>query len=257
MLENDAVSYEYDSKGRMRRGTNKVGTVEIEYDSSGRPRRIIYPNGHVLIYGYNSKDQRTYIADNMGYNVTYFYDEHNRVSEIHDAANLELIVRYQYLATGEVSAKILGNGANTSYSYDGPNRQLSAVRNFLPNGEESGCFIYSYDKRGRLREMTTEHGKWTYKYDPSSQLVKWVNPQNDTVEYIYDSRGNRIVQIKNGREEGYSVNSVNQYLSYNETESFSYDANGFLNQKTSQRRTERFVFNEEGKLIETENPNKR
>ena len=59
--------------------------------------------------------------------------------------------------------------------YEGPNRQLSAVRNFLPNGEESSYFIYSYDKRGRITTLTTENGVWTYIYDPASQLqlVKW------------------------------------------------------------------------------------
>ena len=253
----ELVSYEYDSNGRLRRGTNRVGTVELVYDGNGRPSRILYPNGRGLNYGYNGKDQRTYIADNLGYNITYTYDGHNRLSEIRNALNTELIVRYVYLETGEVSGKILGNGANTTYIYDGPNRQLSAVRNFLPNGEESSYFIYGYDKRGRITTLRTESGIWTYSYDPASQLVKWVNPENDTVEYTYDSRGNRLVQTRNGQEEGYSVNSVNQHLMYNGTESFTFDANGYLKQKATQGRTERFVFNVEGKLTEAENPNKR
>ena len=78
VIGEETISYEYDSNGRLRRGTNRVGSVEIEYDRNGHPSRIIYPNGHGLSYGYNSKNQWTYIADNLGYNVTYtYYDEHN------------------------------------------------------------------------------------------------------------------------------------------------------------------------------------
>ena len=44
---------------------------------------------------------------------------------------------------------------------------------------------------------------------------------------------------------------------YNKTENFTFDANGYLKQKTTQGRTERFVFSVERKLIEAENPNKR
>lgn len=119
-------------------------------------------------------------------------------------------------------------------------------------------FMSSYDKRGRITILTTERGTWTYSYDAASQLVKWVTPEGDATEYAYDSRGNRLfVTNNNMRKEGYSVNSVNQYLTFNETDSFVFDANGHLRQKMTRGRTESFTFNGEGKLIETETPNKR
>jgi YD repeat-containing protein len=179
------------------------------------------------------------------------------LSEIRQSASGELIAQYNYSEAGKLERKTLGNGAYTVYQYNGPNQQLSEVRNFLPGGQESTYFIYEYDKRGRITTMTTESGVWTYSYDSASQLVKWVTPEGDATEYTYDSRGNRLVQTRNGRKEGYSANSVNQYLTFNETENFVFDANGHLRQKTVQGSTERFTFDAEGKLIETETPDKR
>lgn len=250
----ERISYEYDSYRRLRQGTNKEGTIEIKYDSIGRPTEISYPNGHSLSYGYDSQDKRTFIADNNGYNVTYVYDGRNRLTEIHQSVSGELIVEYQYNERNEVVRKTLGNGAYTTYQYKGRNGQLSEVRNFLPSGEASSYFLYEFDKRGRLISMTSESGVWTYSYDPNGQLVKWATPEGDATEHTYDSRGNRLVQIRSGRQESYSTNSVNQYLEFNETESFFYDANGHLRQKIARGRTESFVFSAEGRLVETETP---
>ena len=202
-------------------------------------------------------DQRLFLADNSGYNVSYIYNGRRRLSEIRHSASGELIAQYHYSDAGKLERKTLGNGAYTLYQYNGPNQQLSEVRNYLPGGRESTFFIYEYDKRGRITTVTTESGAWTYSYDPASQLIKWITPEGDTTEYTYDSRGNRLVQTRNGRREGYSVNYVNQYLEFNETESFVFDANGNLRQKRAPSSTESYTFDAEGKLIETETPDKR
>lgn len=131
------------------------------------------------------------------------------------------------------------------------------MHNFLPGGEESDFFIYGYDKQGRMISLATKNGNWTYRYDPVNQLVRWVSPSGDVVEYTYDVRGNRLVEIINEQEKAYSVNSVNQYLKFSDTETFAYDANGHLMQKITGGRRERYTFSANGELIETESPNKR
>lgn len=179
------------------------------------------------------------------------------MSEIRQSISGELIVQYHYSNSDNLALKSLGNGAYTTYQYNGPVGQLSEVHNFLPGGEESDFFIYGYDKQGRIISLATNSGNWTYRYDPANQLVKWITPDGGTVEYTYDSRGNRLVQTVDGREESYTVNSVNQYLEFGDTESFTYDANGNLRQKVTRGRREKFTFNADGKLVETETPTTR
>ena len=251
------TSYEYDSNKRLIRGTNREGTIGIAYDTSGRPIQVSYSNGHILYYGYNNQDQRVFLADSNGYNITYIYDGKERLSQIQQSTSSEVIVEYQYDETDKLKRKNLGNGAYTIYEYDGPKGQLSELRNFLPGGEESTFFTYEYDKLGRIISATSESGRWMYIYDPAGQLIKWINPEAETTEYAYDLRGNRLLQTVDGSEMGYSVNSVNQYLTFNGTEQFSYTENGHLSDKRSSGKRESFTFNAEGKLIETETLNAR
>lgn len=251
------TSYEYDNNKRLIRGTNSEGTIGITYDTSGRPVQVSYSSGHILYYGYNNQDQRVFLADNNGYNVTYIYDRKEKLSQIRKSSSGEVIVEYQYDETDKLTRKNLGNGAYTIYRYNGPKDQLSELRNFLPGGEESTFFTYEYDKLGRIISATSESGRWKYIYDSAGQLIKWMNPELETTEITYDLRGNRLQQMVDGSEMGYSVNSVNQYLTFNGTELFSYNENGHLREKRSGRKRESFIFDAEGKLIETETLNTR
>ncbi len=251
------TSYEYDNNKRLIRGTNREGTIGITYDTSGRPIQVSYSSGRTLYYGYNNQDQRVFLADNNGYNITYIYDRKEKLQQIQKSSSGEVIVEYQYDESDKLTRKNLGNGAYTIYQYNGPKGQLSELRNYLPDGEESTFFTYDYDKLGRIISVTSESGRWMYTYDPAGQLIKWINPEAETTEYAYDLRGNRLLQRVDGSEMGYSVNSVNQYLTFNGTEQFSYNENGHLSEKRSSGKRESFTFNAEGKLIETETLNTR
>ena len=256
-INSERTFYEYDSRRRLTRGTNNEGSVQIVYNDDGVPLQVIYSSGRTIMYGYNSANQRLYIADNSGYNVTYSYDGKSRLSEIRHARSGELVASFQYSLTGEVVRKLLGNGAYSTYHYQGDSQRLSELRNYLPNGTLSSRLIYLYDRKGKITGMTSLNGNWTYMYDAAGQLIKWTSPSGGATEYTYDSRGNRVVQTKNNRQEGYSVNNMNQYTMFNESDTFTYDANGNLRQKIIGGRTENFVFNSEGKLTETETPDRR
>ena len=254
---NDKTFYEYDSRRRLTRGTNSEGSVQIVYNDDGAPLQVIYSSGHTITYGYNSANQRLYVADNSGYNVTYSYDRKTRLSEIRHASSGELVASFQYDLRGELIQKSLGNGAYSTYHYHGNTQRLSELRNYLPNGALSSRFKYQYDRNGKITSLTSLSGNWTYMYDPAGQLIKWTSPSGGTTEYTYDSRGNRILQIRNNHQEGYSVNNMNQYTMFNQSDTFSYDANGNLRQKIVGGRLENFFFDSEGKLTGTETPDKR
>ena len=249
--------YEYDGRRSLTKGTNSEGSVQIVYNDDGAPLQVIYSSGHTITYGYNSANQHLYIADNSGYNVTYSYDGMSRLSEIRHASSGQLVASFQYGLRGEIIQKLLGNGAYSTYHYRGKNQFLSELSNYLPDGTLSSKYIYHYDRKGKITGMTSLSGNWTYMYDAAGQLIKWTSPSGGVTEYTYDSRGNRIVQTRNSIQEGYSVNNMNQYTMFNESDTFAYDANGNLRRKSVGGKMDNFVFDSEGKLTETETPNRR
>ena len=249
-------TYEYDGNRRLTRGTNDEGTVEVAYSMEGVPIKVAYPNGRQLSYGYNAKFQRVYIADGNGYNVSYHYNDRDQVAEVRREDSGEWIVRFNYTARGEIAKRTYSNGAYTTYDYDAKGRLLM-LRNFNHIGTLLSMFNYEYDLKGQIAAVHTLNGNWSFKYDPVSQLTTWEAPTGEVTEVRYDSRGNRLAQTNQGSTKSYSVNSMNQYLSYGDSDTFTYDLNGNLRQKMTNGRTESFTFDSEGRLTTVETPDKR
>ena len=240
----------------MSQATNAVGTVSFSYNSQGGPQHVTYPNGRAIYYGFNSDRQRSFIADSHGYNITYQYNRKKQLTAIVHAQTQQALVQFEYNSRGLLSRKTLGNGAFTTFSYIDGATVLASVTNYNLNGSQSSYYIYEYDSKGRVIGITASEGNWTFGYDPAGQMVEWTNPYGDKTTYTYDGRSNRVVLSRNGRQSGYETNSVNQYMSFNQSHRFYYDANGNLIRKTSRERNESFVFDSEEKLVQTEVPGK-
>lgn len=226
------------------------------YNDINKPSEVQYSSGYTLYYGYNKRGQRTYIADNHGYNISYVYDVQFRLVEVRKSGDNSLISQFQYV-NGLVVRKNLGNGAYSIYIYNDV-RRLTQLKNYLPNGTLSSSNRYDYDHRGRVVQMTDSTNQtWTYRYDASGQLTGWTTSSGEHIQYTYDNRGNRLSTERNGNAERYTVNEMNQYTSYNETDNHSYDLNGNLAQKITPRGTENYKYDAEGRLVSTETLNNR
>ena len=233
-----------------------MGSVTITYNEKGGPQQVSYPNGRTVYYGFNNDNQRSFTADSHGYNVTYQYNQKKQLTAVTYESTQQPVVQFEYNSRELVSRKILGNGAFTTFTYTDDTTKLSSITNYNTNGTQSSFYIYDYDVKGRIIQISTTDGNWTFGYDPAGQMIKWTNPDGDITIYSYDGRSNRIIMSENGKQSGYETNSVNQYISFNQSHVFSYDANGNLIRKISRGRNESFVFDAEGKLIQTEVPGK-
>ena len=253
----DHTLYQYNSEGRMNQATNSIGSIFFTYSDQGDPQVVSYPDGRSIYYGFNEDRQRSFTADNHGYNVTYQYNNKQQLVSIVCLSTQQPVAQFEYNSRGLLSRKVLGNGAFTTYAYVTDTAELLSVVNHYANGTVSSCFSYSYDSRGRIIGITTNEGNWTYSYDPAGQMVQWINPEGDTTTYTYDGRSNRVVSSVNGRLSGYETNNVNQYTSFNQSNHFFYDANGNLIKKISGEQNVTFVFDAEGKLIQSNAPRKR
>lgn len=252
---NDTILYEYDANGKLRRATNSEGSTTVFYYEHGAPQQVSYPNGRSVYYGYNSDYQRSYTADNMGFNISYHYNGKKLLSEIRNATSNETIVSFEYDVHGKLSRKLLSNGAYTVYTYEEATQRLSSTMNYHSNDSLSSKFEYTYDTKGRTVGVETTAGNWTYKYDPGGQLIGWIDPSGNVEEYGYDGRSNRAFMSVNGQKFGYSTNNMNQYTSFNQT-TFFYDDDGNLVRKNTTGYVEAYGFDAESKLTQSQAPGK-
>lgn len=237
----------------MTLASNGNSRVSITYNEKSLPTQVQYSSGYTLHYGYNRRGQRSFLADNRGYNISYFYDSQFRLIEVLTSSNNSLICQFDYV-DNVVTRKTLGNGAYSLFTYD--SGLLTQLENYLPNQTLSSSNRYDYDHRGRVTKMTDSSGQtWTYRYDVSGQLTGWTSSSGESIRYTYDNRGNRVVTERGESTGRYSVNEMNQYTSFNGTEQFSYDLNGNLVRKLTPTSAESFRYDAEGRLILTETLN--
>lgn len=153
--------------------------------------------------------------------------------------------------------KTLGNGAYSNYTY-GVGDKPTQLDNYLPDGTLSSSNKYQYDLKGRVLQITDSSDQsWAFNYDLAGRLSGWKSSNGEFVQYLYDNRGNRLRVLEGGSSGRYSVNRMNQYSSYNNSEEFFYDPNGNLVRKVTPMGTENYEYDAEGKLISTQTANDR
>lgn len=230
--------------------------MSVIYNRQKLPVEVQYSSGYTLYYGYNARKQRVFLADNNSYNVSYSYDPQSRLHEVRKSSDGSLIARFEY-SNDQLVQKTLGNGAYTVFTYDS-NGKLVKQSNYYPNATLSSSNRYEYDTKGFVMKMTDKDNHiWRYTYDTLGQLVGWTSSEGDNIQYTYDDRGNRVLLQRGSSNEQYSVNEMNQYMSYNGNEQFTYDANGNLIRRVAPNAMEQYRFDAEGKLISTETLNNR
>ena len=92
---------------------------------------------------------------------------------------------------------------------------------------------YAYDPNGNPTSLN--NGQETYTYDDLNRLIAASAPSSfGTLNYTYDSVGNRESEIVNGTT-NYSYNQNNNELQSAGSTSYTYDPNGNMITKTSNR----------------------
>ena len=227
----------------------------VVYNERRLPSEVQFSSGYTLYYGYNTKGQRTYLADNHGYNVSYIYDTQSNLYEVRKSNDSSLITRFVY-SGGLLVRKTLGNGAYTVFTYN-QDGKLVQQDNHFSDQTLSSSNRYDYDLKGKVTKITDMSNQtWSYKYDTSGQLLGWTSSSGEDIRFTYDSRGNRILLQRGTANERYSVNNMNQYTAFKD-EQYTFDANGNLVEKITPRGRERYSFDAEGRLVSTETPNDR
>ncbi|MFH1441355.1 MAG: RHS repeat-associated core domain-containing protein, partial [Candidatus Omnitrophota bacterium] len=207
----------YDKLGRAIKSVktidNEQFTISREYDILNRLTKLIYPDGSLVNYSYDT---------NSGLLERVFAMEHG-------LSTMDYIKNTTYNAKGQIKNITYGNGVTTNYTY-GQDLRLSRI---LTQGTSNLQDLnYIFDKNGNLSTLTDNlrNNIRTYNYDGLDRLKEANNlpaPGGGYTNYSYnyDSIGNMTYKtgvgaMSYGLSAGpHAVTSAGGYT-------YQYDANG-------------------------------
>ena len=138
-------------------------TTRFVWDNLGRMKKLFYPDGEVLVYGYNS--------GGLLQNASGWYKgiENVYVRDI------------QYDEFGNKTKMVLGNNVKTKYEYNRKNRRLKNMKTTGADGKVFQNIKYEFDYVGNIKKRTNKGFKTednvernslqTYEYDSLHRLT--------------------------------------------------------------------------------------
>jgi len=224
-----SIIFGYDALNRVSSQSGAVPTASYGYDNLGRMTSASQ-SGIALSFGYDALSRKTSETSPLG-TVSSQYDLADRRS--HLSTSQGLVLNYQWLMTGEMSALLDGNNMTLlTFGYDGLGNRTSLSHIY------GTTTSYGYDAVSRLGSLTHDlvgtanDLTKTFAYNPASGLASSTS-SNDTYAW------NGAVNVNRG----YTPNGLNQYASVAGT-TFSYDGNGNLISDG----TNTFAYDAENKL---------
>ena len=129
---------------------------------------MVNPAGIAITYSYDAVGQRAWMAQPTG-RFTYVYDPAGRISTLTNPENQ--VSSWSYDAASRVTANLLANGTQASYTYDNADRLL-LLANLTSGGTTLSSFNYTYNPVGNRTQVVEANGDVvTWSYDPTYQLT--------------------------------------------------------------------------------------
>jgi RHS repeat-associated protein len=233
------VAREYDTVGRiiaLKEG-NKI--TRYEYDLIGRKTKLYQPNGVIINYTYDSKDNvisKKSSDDSIDY--LFKYDDHNNLIESTDQVN-SLYQKAVYDVYSRLIEEDFLEGLSVTYDYDQYDR---VTKIHLP---DLSCVEYGYNpyhlvsvQRNNLVIDDIQHdklgrfvraGNTQYSYDALNRLIEITSPYYYASYGPYDKNGNLLTEMYTTRIgvscHAYSYDSLDALIQEDDT-NYSYDSLG-------------------------------
>ena len=239
----DAISYAYDSAGRLESAGDDAAQYEFTYDDAGRVLTETQTIAGltpviVLTFQYDAEGKRTRVGATIGEDADFvtdsIYDHLDRVTRIEQYgvsggnAVAEKRVDFTYDAAGQSDrmtryADLNGSQmvASATYTFDLAGR-LIALAYTQSNSTGLPSYAWSFDAANRMtRYVNSIDGTADYASDNTGQLTGADYDYQTDESYAYDENGNRVTA--NGST--YVTGDDNRLLS-DGTYRYLYDAEG-------------------------------
>ena len=248
----------YDKEGKQ---TAAIQNPEITKGTSDATVKV--GNSSILQKTeYDTKGNETTKTDGNGDQISYAYDDQNRVTEITQGGQ-KTKVSYQVNSDGSTTTSVTDANGHVKQETASASGSVTTTSD-LGDGSESITTKYTYDDRGnKLSEVYANGAKKTYEYNNRNLVTKTQSYDKEgtktlTSRYRYDDKG----QLSEMTD--YSVSSETE-TAYRYTE-YSYDTRGRITtfaeiSQNAQPTADdikahqiRYTYNEDGNLSKVSYP---
>ncbi|MGA1826369.1 MAG: RHS repeat-associated core domain-containing protein [bacterium] len=244
---NHTTGYSYDLFGNMTKITDaEMNTAEYTYDNLDRLIQIKNAQGGLTKYAYDAAGNRTIITDAKNHSTHFKYDLLGRLIEEKDPMNF--ITYYAYVGgTNRLDYTIDPKGQKTDYDYNALG-QLTDEKYFSTQSASipERTIRYEHDLNGNITKhfddsISPTNHIYQYSYDALNRTETIICALlNKTIEYAYDTFGNRIrlTLTSNGNNYicEYGYNDLDEMISLKDPKlsqtNFEYYSSGRLKKKT-------------------------
>ncbi|GGE95651.1 RHS repeat-associated core domain-containing protein [Pseudoalteromonas gelatinilytica] len=256
--------FTYDEVSNQLTHTDFNGELtRYEYDTNNRLVKVIYSQGDVETFTYDSNGNRTQASGPQGI-WQYEYDTQNRlIKEIKPSSE---VLAYSYDNNSNKVHTVItyqdGQTRTESADYDSLNRLISVAVDGVMQAS------YGYDDNGNRTSQTNANGtSTTYEYDVLNRLTKvqHYNAQGALIEaftYTLDDTGRRTkLEQSTGRTSDYGYDnryrltseSVTDALQGNYLARFTYDDVGNRLTQTINGETTTYVYDDNDRITSESN----
>ncbi len=215
-----SITYSHDKAGNRVSMNDLASSTTYTYDQRSRliaEAKTVDGAAYRTLYEYDSESRLTKLTYSDGYQLTYAYDNLDRVSQLGSFGT------FAYTKDDKVKTITYGNGIQTTYSYDSRSR---ATRILVKDGAVTKLDLnYGYTGNGDVQSIDDGVAPVdeTYTHDgldrPTSSNGPW-----GTISYTFDAVGNRLSKTEGGTT-NYSYGAYNRLIQAGST-TYTYDNNG-------------------------------
>jgi RHS repeat-associated protein len=243
------VTFDYNALGDLVSWNDGECSGEFAYDELGRKTREVISYGSFALtnsYAYYANGlKKTFTGpDNIPYD--YAYDGNNRLSAL-SVPGVGAVTWDSYSWNSPARITRPGGG-KMDLAYD----SLMRPTNILARDPSLATIMsrrFDYSPAGNILSKETEHGAYTYGYDPLYRLTIATNPASANEAYQYDPLGNRTNSAAISGPWNYNQN--NELLG-NSSASYTYDGNGNLTSKVTGSEVVNYVYDTADRLVRVE-----
>ena len=162
--------------------------VFFRRDTKGRITEIVDPDGNILEYGYDARNDLAWFTDREYNTTTYSYNGSHGLLAIRDPRGITPL-RNVYDDNGRLIQQVDGDGNAINFAHNLNTRQ-EVITDRLGRAT-----VYEYDSNGNIVRETNPMGHVTLRtFDANSNLLAETDPLGHTHTYTYDAAGNRLTE---------------------------------------------------------------
>lgn len=234
--DNTRDTFTYDAAGNLLTASNAHVRYTYGYDASNRlisARDSRFPEP--IRYGYDKSGRRQRMVDPQGAATSWTYRSTGELSSIRVPGGQ--LIQFTYDGAGRRQKATFPNQTEANYTYDAAGRTLSIV--YTRGPAEHNRFSYTYDAESNRTSMTDSSGTHRYTYDSNYRLTAATHPDQPAEQYAYDATDNRT---SSHRDASHTYDAADR-LTQSSSGTYLYDRRGNLVVQTIRQASRSFKYN--------------